>query len=83
MAVSNMDQREINCCIYHSQNKHINNIIHKIVIDNIDIQKKSHVKFLGIFLDEHLNWNKQYDHIYNQIYLVPLELCINLKMSYP
>ena len=56
-----------NYIIFHSQNKPINNISHKLVIDNVEIQQKSHVKFLGIFLDEHLNWNKQYDHIQSNI----------------
>ena len=56
-----------NYIIFHSQNKPINNISHKLVIDNVEIQQKSHVKFLGIFLDEHLNWNKQYEHIQSNI----------------
>ena len=56
-----------NYIIFHSQNKPITNISHKLVIYNVEIQKKSHVKFLGIFRDEHLNWTKQYDHIQSNI----------------
>ena len=34
-----------------------------ILIDNVPLQRKKYAKFLGVFIDEHLNWNEHLRHI--------------------
>ena len=34
-----------------------------IVIENVRIERKDHAKFLGVTLDQHLNWTKQFEHL--------------------
>ena len=42
-----------------------------ITIDNKEIQRVSHTKFLGLYIDEHLNWS----HHINAVYLKVSKLC--------
>ena len=37
------------------------------IIDNIPLERKQHTKFLGVFIDENLNWNQHIRHITNCI----------------
>ena len=34
-----------------------------IIIDNVPLERKQHTKFLGVFIDENLNWNQHIRHI--------------------
>ena len=59
--------QKTNYIVFHSNKKLLTNFNHKIIIDDVEIEKKSCVKFLGIFIDEHLSWNQQVDHIQSQV----------------
>ena len=48
--------------IYFKHN-HAINFPYNIVIDNISLERKSHTKFLGVLIDENLNWNEHLRHI--------------------
>lgn len=72
-----------NYIVFHSKKKKlVNKANHKIVIDNKIIEKKSYVKFLGIFLDEHLTWNQQSNHVHSNISRI-LGIMYKLKDSLP
>ena len=36
---------------------------YNISIDNVPLERKQHTKFLGVFIDENLNWNQHIRHI--------------------
>ena len=38
-----------------------------IYIDNVELEKVSSTKFLGVIIDDKLNWNKQIQHVKNKI----------------
>ena len=31
---------------------------YNIIIENVPLERKQHTKFLGVFIDENLNWNQ-------------------------
>ena len=37
------------------------------MIDNLPLERKQRTKFLGVFIDENLNWNQHIRHITNCI----------------
>ena len=39
----------------------------RITVCNINIEQKSQIKYLGVFIDEHLKWDAQLQHINNKI----------------
>ena len=49
--------QKTNYIVFHSNKKSFTNFNHKIKIDDVKIENKSCVKFLGILIDEHLSWN--------------------------
>ena len=51
-----------------SDKKKIQSDAVKIYIDNENIKKVNYSKFLGLILDEHLNWKAQIGHISTKIY---------------
>jgi hypothetical protein len=38
-----------------------------ITIKTCDIERKKKIKYLGVFIDEHLQWDEQLQHIQNKI----------------
>ena len=38
-------------------NTNTNDLPNNILIDGVPLERKTHTKFLGVFIDEHLNWN--------------------------
>ena len=59
--------QKTNYIVFHSHKKSLTNFNHKIMIENVEIEKKSCVKFLGILIDEHLSWTQQIDHVQSQV----------------
>ena len=54
--------------IFHTPNKSkydINN--YNIMIDDVKLERKTHVKFLGVLIDQHINWNSQYDLLKSKV----------------
>ena len=51
-----------NCMIITSPKKKTN-----IRITACNIEQKSQIKYLGVFIDEHLKWDAQLQHINNKI----------------
>ena len=45
----------------------MNNIIKKIQLNIHNIDCKSYIKYLGIYLDEHLQWEPQTQHVNNKL----------------
>ena len=43
------------------------NITAKINMTTLKIEQKSYIKYLGVYIDDHLNWNAQIIHINNKI----------------
>ncbi len=43
------------------------NLNQTININNNQVQQVTHVKFLGLFLDENLNWHEQINHCKNKV----------------
>ena len=39
----------------------------KVILNNIAIQQVNHVKFLGVYIDEHLNWDKHVQEIASKL----------------
>ena len=46
-----------NYVAFKSSNTNTNDTPHKIVLSETELERKSHANFLGVKLDEHLNWN--------------------------
>ena len=44
-------------------NSHITEFPYNITIDNIPLERKKETKFLGVIIDENLNWNEHIRHI--------------------
>ena len=53
--------------IFHHRQKNIENIIPSLFINNHPIEKVADFNFLGITVDEHLNWNSHIQKIANKI----------------
>ncbi len=50
-----LDVAKTTCnCIFFAGNKRVGNI--KLEIDEMEINQQKHVKFLGVVVDEKLNW---------------------------
>ena len=43
--------------LFHNKNKNIQNLIPNIKVNKIQVERVSHFSFLGITINEHLNWN--------------------------
>ena len=54
--------------IFKQKNKKVNEI--EIKINNVTLEKVSSIKYLGLYLDEDLNWSIHIEHINNKI--IPL-----------
>ena len=37
------------------------------MIDDVNLDRKTHVKFLGVLIDQHINWNSQYDLLKSKV----------------
>ena len=44
-------------------NTNANDLPINILIDGVPLERKNHTKFLGVFIDEHLNWNEHIRHV--------------------
>ena len=55
-----------NYILFHCNNKPID-LNYIILLNNVELEQKSCIKFLGIFIDEYLNWNQQYEHVKSQL----------------
>ena len=53
--------------IFHHRQRNIENLIPNLLINNYHIEKVAEFNFLGITLDEHLNWNNHIQKICNKI----------------
>ena len=50
-----------NFSIYHTKNRNVPNDITRIQIGDIDIKRENSVKYIGLTIDEELNWKKHID----------------------
>ena len=49
--------------IFHTKNKHIPEGLYEIVVDDVTITRSASVKFIGLHIDENLNWNIHIDSL--------------------
>ena len=54
-----------NCVIFRANKRVYHNV--KIILNRKAIKQKDHVKYLGILMDEHLNWKKQITNVTKKI----------------
>ena len=71
-----------NYILFHNYNKTIPLDRAPVVINNSNIEEVSHVKFLGIFFDKHLNWKTHLTHKCSQIIKV-VAILARLKNTLP
>ena len=43
--------------IFHRKQRQLPSCIHKLYLDNLEVEKVNYAKFLGVVLDPHLSWN--------------------------
>lgn len=60
MVSLNLNER--NYILFFSHRKVLPHLLGKIVIDSIDIPQVTTVKFLGVYVDQHLTWNNHIAH---------------------
>ncbi len=41
--------------------------LYNLIIDGVSLERKQYVKFLGIFVDEHLKWHQYVDYVKSKI----------------
>ena len=49
--------------IFHTKNKHIPEGLDEIVVDDATIKISASVKYIGLHIDENLNWNVHIDSL--------------------
>ena len=49
--------------IFHTKNKHIPEGLNEIVVDDVTIKRSASVKYIGLHIDENLNWNVHIDSL--------------------
>ena len=69
--------KETNCMIITTPKKKTN-----IRITACNVEQKSQIKYLGVFIDEHLKWDAQLQHINNKITKKKLEFYLSLDIMF-
>ena len=49
--------------IFHTKNKHVPEGLNEIVVDDVTIKRSASVKYIGLHVDENLNWNVHIDSL--------------------
>ena len=49
--------------IFHTKNKHVPDGLNEIVVDDVTIKRSASVKYIGLHIDENLNWNIHIDSL--------------------
>ena len=52
---------------FNHANSHVIDFSYNIIIDNVPLERKRTTTFLGVIIDENLNWNKHIRHITTSI----------------
>ena len=68
--------------LFHNKNKNIQNLIPNIKVNNIQVERVSHFSFLGITINEQLNWNLHLDKICSKVSRI-IGVIHKLKHSVP
>ena len=59
--------KKTNFMIFCAKNKRYENNENKILVDNITVEQVNSTKFLGVYIDDKLNWNVHIDYISKKI----------------
>ena len=60
-----------NYIIFHSSRRPVSHSAFELKFSNFDIERKSVIRFLGVFLDEHLNWRNHVDYLCKKLCKYP------------
>ena len=62
-----LNLNKTNYILFSSHRKIIPYVLRKVIIDGMEIPKVTSVKFLGVYVDQHLTWNTHIDQLVDKL----------------